>query len=213
VETAWALPAGGESEVEDAGNGEYFAVRVEKIIPPAMPPLAEIKPKLVQVWMQRELAKAMEARAQSFADQVKKGESLDAAAKAAGATVTRVPAIDRRSAGQNPMLSQDMLGKVFTSRPGDVFTAQNSHFGYVVGKLETIHSGDTATIARTADDLRPQMTQAFYREIGESAHIYARTKVKVTIDTNRARQAIGLEPIGPKAASASRAATKPALAK
>jgi peptidyl-prolyl cis-trans isomerase D len=213
VETAWALPAGGESEVEDAGNGEYFAVRVEKIIPPAMPPLAEIKPKLVQVWMQRELAKAMEARAQSFADRVKKGESLDAAAKAAGATVTHVPGIDRRSAGQNPMLSQDMLGKLFTSRPGDVFTAQNSHFGYVVGKLEAIRSGDTPTIAQMAEGLRPQMTQAFYREIGESAHIYARNKIKVTIDTNRARQAIGLEPIDPKAASASRATAKPALAK
>ncbi len=31
VETAFTLPAGGESEVEDAGGGEYFAVRVEKI--------------------------------------------------------------------------------------------------------------------------------------------------------------------------------------
>jgi len=213
METAWALPAGGESEVEDAGNGEYFAVRVEKIIPPAMPPLAEIKPKLVQVWMQRELAKAMEARADGFAARIKKGESLDAVAKSAGAAVTRVPAIDRRTAGQNPMLSQDMLGKLFTSRPGDVFTAQANHFAYVVGKLEAIHPGDVAQIARTAEDLRPQMSQAFYRELGETAHAAARQKVKVTIDYNRARQAIGLEPIDPKAASASREAAKPGLAK
>ena len=213
METAWSLPAGGESEVEDAGGGEYFAVRVEKIIPPAMPPLAEVRPKLVQVWMQREVAKAMEARAQGFADRMKKGESLDAVAKAAGATVTRVPGIDRRTAGQNPMLSQDMLGKLFTSRPGEAFTAENSHFGYVVGRLEAIHTGDGVTIAQTAENLRPQMTQALYRELGESAHTYARRKVKVTVDTNRARQAIGLEPIDPKAASASREKAKPALAK
>jgi peptidyl-prolyl cis-trans isomerase D len=213
METAWSLPAGGESEVEDAGGGEYFAVRVEKIIPPAMPPLAEVRPKLVQVWMQREVAKAMEGRAQGFADRVKKGESLDAVAKAAGATVTRVPGIDRRTAGQNPMLSQDMLGKLFTSRPGEAFTAQNSHFGYVVGKLEAIHTGDVATIAQAAVSLQPQMTQALYRELGESAHTYARQKVKVTIDNNRAREAIGLEPIDAKAASASREKAKPALAK
>lgn len=213
METAWSLPAGGESEVEDAGGGEYFAVRVDKIIPPAMPPLAEIKPKLTQVYMQREVAKAMEARAEAFAARVKKGESLEAVAKAAGATVTQVPGIDRRTAGQNPMLSQDMLGKLFTSRAGDAFTAQNSHFGYVVGKLEAVHSGDVATIARMAEQMRPQMTQAFYRELGESAHIAARQKIKVTVDTNRARQAIGLEPIDPKAAAASRGSAKPALAK
>ncbi|WP_372786131.1 SurA N-terminal domain-containing protein [Phenylobacterium sp.] len=213
VETAWSLPAGGESEVEDAGGGEYFAVRVEKVIPPAMPPLDEVKPKLVQVWMQRELAKAMETRAQGFADRVKKGESLDAVAKAAGATVTQVPGIDRRTAGQNPMLSQDMLSKLFTSRPGDTFTAQNNHFGFVVGKLEAIHAGDPATIARMAEDLRPQMSQAFFREIGESAHTAARNTIKVTVDANRARQAIGLEPIDPKAASGSKGAAKPALAK
>jgi peptidyl-prolyl cis-trans isomerase D len=213
METAWSLPAGGESEVEDAGNGEYFAVRVDKIIPPAMPPLAEVKPKLIQVWMQRELAKAMEARATSFADRIKKGESLEAVAKAAGASVTQAPGIDRRTAGQNPMLSQDMLGKLFTSRPGDVFTAQANHFAYVVGKLEAIHTGDIAQIARSAEDMRPQMTQAFYREFDETAHTAARQKVKVTIDYNRARQAIGLEPIDPKAASASREASKPGLAK
>jgi peptidyl-prolyl cis-trans isomerase D len=213
METAWALPAGGESEVVEDAGGEYFAVRVEKIIPPAMPAIAEVRPKLVQVWMQRELIKAMQDRAESFAARIRKGESLDAVAKAAGSTVSRVPAIDRRTASQNPMLSQDMLGKLFTSRPEDVFTAQNSHFGFVVGKLEAIHTGDGPTIARMAEDLRPQMTQAFYRELGESAHMAARQKVKVTIDTNRAREAIGLEPIDPKAAAASRAATKPALAK
>ena len=33
METAWTLPAGGDSEVEDEGNGEFFAgVRVEKKI-------------------------------------------------------------------------------------------------------------------------------------------------------------------------------------
>jgi len=70
-----------------------------------------------------------------------------------------------------------------------------------------------AQIARSAEDMRPQMTQAFYRELGETAHTAARQKVKVTIDYNRARQAIGLEPIDPKAASASREASKPGLAK
>jgi peptidyl-prolyl cis-trans isomerase D len=212
METAWSLPAGGESEVEDAGNGEYFAVRVDKIIPPAMPALAEVKPKLVQVWMQREVAKAMQARADGFADRVKKGESLDAVAKAAGATLTQVPAIDRRTASQNPALSQDMLAKLFTSRPGEVFTAQSNHFAYVVGKLEAVHTGDVATLGQMSEQVRPQMSQAFFREMGESAYIGARQKTKVTMDTNLAREAIGLEPLNAKSATPVKSA-KPGLAK
>jgi peptidyl-prolyl cis-trans isomerase D len=211
MEAAWSLPAGGESEVEDAGNGEYFAVRVEKIIPPAMPPLDEIRPVLARAWTQRELVKAMQAKADGIAALVKKGETLEAAAAAAGSTVTHVPGIDRRSAQQNAALSQDMLAKLFTARPGDVFTAQNSHFGLVVGKLDAVHTGDATTLARAAEQIRPQMTAGFYRELGESAHIFARQKVKVTIDANRAREAIGLEPLDSKVAP--KALGKAALAK
>jgi peptidyl-prolyl cis-trans isomerase D len=212
MQTAWALPAGGESEVEDAGNGEFFAVRVDKVIPPAIPPFAEIKPILTRFWTQRELVRAMQAKADALAARVKKGESLEAVAASAGSSVTRVPAIDRRSAQQNTALSQDMLGKIFTSRSGDVFTAQNSHLGFVVGKLEGIHSGDPAILASGAQQIRPQMSNAFYREMAESARAAARQKIKVTIDANRARQAIGLDPIDPKA-PAKPAAGKAPLAK
>jgi peptidyl-prolyl cis-trans isomerase D len=212
VETAWSLQAGGESEIEDAGNGEYFALRVEKIIPSALRPFAEIRPQLAQAWTQRELATRMEARADALAARVKKGETLEAVAASAGATVARVPGVSRQNASQNQVLSQDMLAKAFTSRPGDAFSATFSRFAYVVGKLEAIHTGDVATLAQMSEQVRPQMTQAFFREMGESAYIGARQKTKVTMDTNRAREAIGLEPLDAKSSTPVKGA-KPGLAK
>jgi len=111
-------------------------------------------------------------------------------------------------------VSQDMLAKIFTSRAGESFTASFTRFGIVVGKLEAIHTGDSQAVAQMADNIRPQMTVAFFRELGEAAHIAARQQVKVTINTNLARQAIGLEPIDPKAADAKgKAPAKPGLAK
>lgn len=212
VGTAWSLPAGGESEIEDAGNGEYFALRVEKIIPSALRPFEEIRPQLIQGWMQRELATRMQARADALAARVKKGETLDAVAASAGATVQHAPGVSRQNAGQNKILSQDMLAKAFTARPGDAFSATFSHFAYVVGKLEAIHTGDVVTLAQMSEQVRPQMTQAFFREMGESAYIGARQKTKVTMDTNRAREAIGLEPLDAKASTPVKGA-KPGLAK
>lgn len=215
VEAAWALPAGGESEVEDAGNGEFFAVRVEKIIPPSMPALAEVRPILAQAWTQRELASRMQARADELAARVRKGETLDAVAASAGVAVSHMPAIDKQSLQKQTTLSQDMAAKLFTSRPGDVFTAPFSHFAFVVGKLEAVHAGDAEILGRTADQIRPQMSAAYFREIGEAAHLAARQKIKVTMDANKAREAIGLEPIDPKAAAkpGAKAAGKPGLAK
>ena len=208
IEAAWALPAGGESEVEDAGNGEYFAVRVEKVVPPAMPALAEIRDKLAQAWTQREIANRMQARADELAARARKGESLDAVASSAGAAVSHVPGLDKQNARENQTLSQDMLAKAFTSRPGDVFTAQFSRFAFVVGKLEGVHAGDPAAVAQMAQQVRPQMSVAYFREISEAAHLAARQKIKVTINANKAREAIGLEPLDQKAAASGSA--KPA---
>lgn len=200
VETAFSLPAGGESEVEDAGNGEYFAVRVEKVLPPSMPPLAEVKPQLVQVFTMRQIAKSMQARAEALAARVKKGESLEAVAASTGVSVSRSPGLSRQNAAQAPGMSQDILAKAFTSKQGDIFTAENNHFGFVVGKLEAVRPGEGPTLARMAEEMRPQMSVAFYREIAETARFAARRKVKVTVDPARARAALGLEPIDPKAA-------------
>ena len=213
VEAAWALPAGGESEVEDTGDGEFFAVRVEKITPPAMPALAEIRPMLAQAWTQRELAARMQTRADELAARVKKGETLDAVATSAGATVARLPGIDKQNAGKQQVLSQDMLAKTFTSKPGDVFTAPFRHFAFVVGKRENVHAGDPAAIAQAVDRIRPQMSVGFFRELGETAKTASRQKIKVTIDANKAREAIGLEPLDIKDAGAAKPAGKPGLAK
>ena len=213
VQTAWTLSVGADSELEDAGGGNYYAVRVEKIIPAALPPFPEIRQRLAQAWTQRELAKAMQARSDALAARVKKGETLEAVAASAGSSVTRVPGLNRQTVQQNQTLSQDMVAKAFTSRPGDSFTAQSNHFGFVVGKLEAIHVGEPDIVARAAEQIRPQMTNAFFREINESAHVAARRAVKVNIDANRARQAIGLEPIDPKATPKSIATGKAPLAK
>ncbi|HEX5380586.1 MAG TPA: rotamase, partial [Phenylobacterium sp.] len=200
VQVAFGLPQGGESEIEDEGAGESFAVRVEKIIPKALPPLADVKPRLTQVWMARETAKRLQVKADELTARVKKGESLEAVAASVGAQVSHVAALDRQTAGQNKELSQDALGKAFNAKPGEAFSAENAKaFGLIVGKLEAIHAPNPAQIARIAEDSRPQMTMGLFREIGADARRSARTTIKPKIYPNVARAALGLEPLEAKA--------------
>jgi peptidyl-prolyl cis-trans isomerase D len=199
LETAFSLPAGGESELVDAGNGEYFAVRVDKVIPPAVPPLAEIKPDLTRAWLQRELATRMQAKAEELAARVKKGEALDAVAASAGAKVSRVTGLNRQTAGQNPSASQELLAQTFNGKPGDVFTARGRQFEFLVAKIEKVGVGDPAVLAQAAEQARPQMSMAYLRELEGAAQAAARQKVKTRIDAARAREALGLEPETTKA--------------
>lgn len=205
LEAAFSLPAGGESEVQEVGDGSYFAVRVERIVPKSLPPLAEVKPQLTQVWMMRELVKALQAKADGLAARLRKGESLEAVAASAGARVTRVTSIDRQNAGQNQQLSRDALMKAFTGKSGDVFTAEDVRPGFVVAKIEAVRAPSGVQLARMTEDARPQMTMGLFREIGESARRVSRTEMKVKVYPDRARSALGLEPLVEKAGATGKA--------
>ena len=102
----------------------------------------------------------LQAKADELAARVKKGESLEAVAASAGASVARVARPrPRRRVQKHADCSQDLARQaVHRRKPGEVFTAHDSHFGFVVGKLEAVHAGDAATLARVVEQIRPQMT-------------------------------------------------------
>jgi len=194
METAFNLPVGGESQVEDLGDGEYYAVRVDRIIPPAMPPLAEVKSEIARVWMMRDVARRLTAKAEELAARVRKGESFEAVAASAGVPVVRATGIDRQSAGQNPQLSRDLLGHAFSAKAGEVFVAEDTQFGALVARVDAIRAGDPQALARGAENARPQMSVSLFREMEEAARRSSRTKLKVMVNYDRARTALGLDP-------------------
>ena len=71
-------------------------------------------------------------------------------------------------------------------------------FEMTVGKVEALHAGDPALLARTAEQTRQQMTSTLLQEIGVGAQQAATREMKVKIDDNRARMAIGLTPVNPQ---------------
>jgi len=191
LETAFTLPAGGESEITELGDGAYFAVRVERIVAAHVPPLAEIKPMVTQAYMQREVIKALEAKAESIRARVAKGETLEAAS---GLPVTRLPGLSRQAANQHQDLGREVLGRTFASKQGEVWTARAPN-ALIVGRVEGVHTDAGPTAARLAEENRGALAQAIFREMGESAQLYARTKLKAKLDPARARSAVGFEPI------------------
>ncbi|WP_091739622.1 peptidylprolyl isomerase [Phenylobacterium immobile] len=199
VETAFELPAGGESDVTAEQEGRYFAVRVERVIAPAMPPMAEVKPALTRVWTQREMMKRLQAKADELSVRLSKGESLAAIGAGIGVQPVRVAGLDRRNAGQHPNFSPDFLTKALEGKAGDVFTGQIAPFGVAVAKIEATRPGDPAQLALATQQTRPQMTGTLLQELVGSLRAGARNSVKPKVDANAARAALGLPPIDAKA--------------
>jgi hypothetical protein len=91
-------------------------------------------------------------------------------------------------------LSPDIMGSALAAKPGEIFVARGRN-AIVVGRVDGLHAGDADALARLSEQTRPQMTQTIFRETVETAEAAARRTVKVAIDYNRARGAIGLPPL------------------
>ncbi|MDZ4374413.1 MAG: peptidylprolyl isomerase, partial [Phenylobacterium sp.] len=195
LETAFDLSAGSESDLTDLGDGSYFAVRVERVVPARVPPLDELRPAVTQFWMQREVVRALEARAKALTDRMAKGETMEAVAASAGASVSRLPGLTRQTAGQHQQtLGGQVLARAFAAKSGEAWSA-GGPTGLVVGRVEAVRVDSGPTAARLADSSRGELTQVLFREMAESAQAYARNKLKVRVDRDRARTVLGFPPL------------------
>ena len=194
LELAFTLPAGGESEITELGNGAYFAIRVERVIAAHQQPLDEIRPLVTAAWLRREISRTMEARAEALTARVRKGEAIDAVGASSGYTVVRLPALSRQTAeARQADLGREVLARAFASKSGEVWSTPGQ-LGIAVGRVDNIRMDAGPAAAQLAEMNRGELAQAVFRELAESAQAYARTRLKVKVDADRARAAAGFAP-------------------
>lgn len=203
---AFGLPLNGESDVEQAGEGEYYVLRVDRIIAPALPPLAEVRPQLVRVWTVRQLGQALEARATALAERVRRGEALPAVARSVNAVSNTNAAVTRQNAGQS--LGQQVATRVFLARPGEVVVGANTGV-YLVARVDRVAAPAPVAVAVETAAVRDQLRSAVLREMSEMARTAALARINPHVDMARGRQAVGMEP-GDSASGSGAAAPGPA---
>lgn len=203
---AFALPVGGETEVEDLGKGEAYALRVDAITPAALPNLDEVRPLIAQRYMVADLIKRLQARGAELSARLDKGEPIDKVAASAGLQVQHVKDVSQATAAQHQNLGQAFLTKLFAAKPGDTFTADTGA-GVVVGKVSAITSGKLDEVARAASQGQSQVANMMMNDMGETLRYIARERIKPKVNPARARIALGMSP------EEAAATTKPAKAK
>lgn len=199
LKTAFALEQGGESDVEEVrvtGPGgqpvtQYFAIRVDRVLPAALPSLQEVRAPLAAAWTQREVARRLQERADQLAARVRRGETLAAVAASAGVPVRTAQNVSRQG---GPNLSPEVVGRLFQTPEGQPFTARAQN-GFVVARVDEIRppeaSGQAAMLAEQA---RPQASAAILNDMASAARLRAREATKAKVDERLLYQALGVEP-------------------
>jgi len=198
VRAIYDLPsAGSTSDVEELGEGQYFAVRLDAIKPAGAPPLDQIKGELAQYWMAEKVGSAVQDVADKALARLKAGESFAAVAASLNAPVQKLPGLNRATAQQS-RLPAPVLGRIFGGQAGENFTAPLNQVNIAIGHIDAIHQADAQQANSIATALRPQMTQSIQRDIALTTRSVARTVVKTQTFPNAAIVALGVTPPDPK---------------
>ena len=202
IKSAFAKRVGDDADLEDAGAGEYYAVKVDKIAPPSLPTLAEIRPQLTKAYQTQLYMQALKAKADALVAKIKAGTPIDQVAASVGAHVVEQPGMQRIQAAKYQAMGQTFLQDVFGVKPGDAFAAGGTT-GVYIARLDAVRPGDATQMAQVTNAIRGRMGESYLADVLESAKAAARKEIKPQINVALARQAIGVDPTaGPKAPAA-----------
>lgn len=196
LQTAFATAAGSDSDIEESktDKGVYYAVRVEKVTPPAVIPLAEIKDKLVRRMMQERAGKAMEQKAQALQARLDKGEAFDAVARSAGFTPVKIAGATRQDQDKYVKdFGRQFAAGLLSQKSGATFMAITPK-GIAVARIDAVKTGDPKQMALFTAAQRAPFGRQLIQDISPQLTDYARAKVKPKIRRDAALTALGLDP-------------------
>jgi peptidyl-prolyl cis-trans isomerase D len=189
LQAAFTLQPGADSDIVDLGQGEYAVVRLDKIFPPAPPPLDQVRPEVIKYMEARDLETRLQAKATGLADQVKKGQPMATVAATVGATVGHGVGIERAEGGQT--FNRELLAQIFGAKVGDVVVGPDAQPGaVVVAKLDAVVAASGQAAAQTAANQETSMSRSLLQDMGSAARNGARAAIKPRVDYARAHAAL-----------------------
>ena len=192
LEQMWKLSKGRSGEVVSAGEGRYFVVRVDDVIPAALPKLEDIREELTQAWIARENVRLLSARSDALMTRLRAGEDIAAVAASVGATVTSRSGVkqDQETMAQ---LGQGVMTGLFSAERNQPFSQPQAQGSIAIGRVDRVTAPTAALAASEAQQWRARLGQATSEPMFSSAVAAAAGRVDATYNEELAREALGLE--------------------
>ncbi|MEK9661743.1 MAG: hypothetical protein VW644_08425, partial [Alphaproteobacteria bacterium] len=167
------------SPVVERSNGGFFALRVDNIDAPRIPPLADIREAVASTWTADEQALAAEKLAGEIAEQARSSGSLVSAAAKAGFKASTSTPFDR--VGDGAEVPNEAVELLFDTDVGGVITSATAN-GAVVARLTEIVPPPAESPERAR--LRDAITQSLAQDLQSQLANALRVEHPVAVDAD-----------------------------
>jgi len=181
------LAQGNNSGLIDLGSNHSVVIHVDKHLPAAARPLAEVRDEVRSRILDERVATAAKAQADALLARLHKGESLDAVAGSAHASVTSVKDALRIQPELPPAVREEafLLPHPAEGKP-QYASVDMGHGVFALLALDKVQPGDLSAIPQEQRDaLRQQMAQAYGSEETSELIDVLRARTKITINKDR----------------------------
>jgi peptidyl-prolyl cis-trans isomerase D len=179
VKAAFAATPHAPAQLITGPNGSYFALTIDAITPPAVQAFDQVQDKVLAAWTNDQLLRAAEQKAAMLLNAVNSGQTLDAAAAAAGDAVTMTPPVTR-NAPANGVPAQ-LAQILFTLKPGQATMLQTPD-GFTVAQLLRVAQPGPADDQADYAEVQNAMAKAMQNDIAQSFVMALRNRDKITVD-------------------------------
>ena len=179
-ELASELKAGESSLIEEADDGSYFVLRVDRVIEPAIQSLAEINPKVTSSWKNFKIKEEAKKKAKQLMAAAKVS-GLKTAAKTQRLSITSTKPFTRFIRKQEVKISGALSAEIFRAKKTSLISAPDIK-GYSVAQVTQILAANADTDKKELKVLRQTIEKSLSQDIGEQLILHLRETYGVEIN-------------------------------
>ncbi len=180
------LVQGNNSGLVDLGNNHSVVIHVDKHVPAAAKPLAEVRADIQKKILDERIVAVEKKQADDALARLRKGGAMPVVATSLGATITSVSEAVRRSEVPAPLLTQAFL-LPHPAKDKAQFAAVDMQDGtFALLAVDKVQGGDLSKVTpEERESLRQQMAQAYGSET--TRELIGLLKAKAEIKFNKTR--------------------------
>jgi peptidyl-prolyl cis-trans isomerase D len=179
LQAAFAASPHQPAQLINGPEGSYFALTVDSVTPPAQEPYDQVRAQVLADWTSDQLTREAEIKAAALFHAANSGQTLDAAAQAAGDSVSMSPAFTRNAPATG--MTTQMQTVLFSLKLGQA-TMLQTPTGFTVATLAKIVQPTPAQDQADYNSALQSMTKSLQNDVGGSFLAGLQLRDKVTIN-------------------------------
>lgn len=180
------LVQGNNSSLIDLGNNHSVVIHVDKHVPAAARPLAEVRVEVQKKILDERIAATEKKQADDALARLRKGETMQTVAASLGAKITSVSEAVRQSQVPAPLLTQAFLLPHPAAGNAEFAAVDMQDGSYALLAVDKVQGGDLSKVPpEQRESLRRQMTQAYGSETTRELIDLLKAKTEIKINTSR----------------------------